>query len=385
MNKKSILDFVSGIHSINDLQILLDVILNELIELTHAEGGSVFLKEGADKLRCHFLQDNSLFKKENSGNIIYNYFHTHDINIDSFSIVGYVAKTKKPLLIEDVYKINHKAPYKFNSEFDKKFAYRSKSILAFPILNTKKEILGVLELINARNKKKQITSFDKKSLTYVNFFSSFISHVFEKTIIIEESVNKLLKLAEMRDPEETGNHVKRVGFYAIEIYQHWAKKNGKTGSEIRKFKDLLRIASMCHDIGKVAISDRILKKKGKLTPTEFNEIKQHTTEGARLFSQSLYAVDKLSFDICISHHEKWDGTGYPKGLRGNEIPLGGQIVSIADVYDALISNRSYKKSWGEQKTLNYMQTQRGKHFSPSVLDSFFAVYDITKAIRNRYQ
>ncbi len=385
VNKKSILEFVSEIHSINDIQILLDIILNQLIDLTHAEGGSIFLKEGATKLRCHSLQDRSLFQKENSEKIVYNYFHTHDINIDNLSIVGYVAKTKKNLMIKDVYKISNKAPYRFNAEFDKKFSYRTKSILAVPLLNTKKEILGVLELINARNRKNHIINFNKKSLMYVNFFSDFISHIFEKAIIMEESVNKLLKLAEMRDPQETGSHVKRVGFYAIEIYQHWAKKKGKAENEIRKFKDLLRIASMCHDIGKVAISDIILKKKGRLTTEEFNEVKQHTIEGANLFSQSIYEIDKLTFDVCISHHEKWNGTGYPKGLRGNEIPLAGQIVSIADVYDALISDRVYKKSWGDQKTLDYMEAQRGKHFSPLVLDSFFAIYDITKAIRNRYQ
>ncbi len=155
---------------------------------------------------------------------------------------------------------------------------------------------------------------------------------------------------------------------------------------------------MLHDVGKVAISDTILKKKGKLTNEEFKIMKFHTIYGARLFENSLSEVDIISKEIALNHHEKWDGTGYPgyidnifadkikfgKSKKGEEIPIFARIVALADVYDALISERVYKSKWSEEEAKSYILAQRGKHFDPEVVDAFFEIYDVILAIREKY-
>ena len=156
---------------------------------------------------------------------------------------------------------------------------------------------------------------------------------------------------------------------------------------------------MLHDLGKVAISDLILRKPDKLNSEEFRIMQYHTIYGARLFRHQGSDLDVLSAEIALNHHEKWDGTGYPgkiddiyqdqprlgPGKRGEEIPLAGRIVALADVYDALISRRIYKGAWSETETLSYIKDQSGKLFDPEVVDAFLSIYDVITAIRNKYQ
>lgn len=141
---------------------------------------------------------------------------------------------------------------------------------------------------------------------------------------------------------------------------------------------------MLHDVGKVAISDLILRKPSSLTDEEFDNMKRHTEWGANLFADSVSDMDKLSAMIAMTHHEKWDGTGYPTNLKGTQIPLEGRIVALADVYDALVSKRVYKKAWNEQEVLTYLNEQGGKHFDPEVVTAFIEIYDVIQAIRKRY-
>ena len=172
-------------------------------------------------------------------------------------------------------------------------------------------------------------------------------------------------------------------------------------AEQTKYRDSLKIASMLHDIGKVAISDLILKKAGKLTDEEFSVMKTHTWLGARLFIGNDSPLDKLSMEIALRHHENWDGTGYPghidietgaplktdkktgcaQGLKGEEIPLGARIVAMADVYDALSSKRSYKDSWTEEDILEEIKKMSGKKFDPEIAKAFFEVLDRIQAIK----
>jgi response regulator RpfG family c-di-GMP phosphodiesterase len=156
---------------------------------------------------------------------------------------------------------------------------------------------------------------------------------------------------------------------------------------------------MLHDLGKVAISDLILKKPARLDSEEFRTMQYHTIYGARLFQNQASDLDALSAEIALNHHEKWDGTGYPgkiddisqelppfgNGKQGEEIPLAGRIVALADVYDALVTHRAYKGSWSEPTTLDYIKDQSGKHFDPEVVDAFLAIYDVIAAIRDEYQ
>ena len=144
---------------------------------------------------------------------------------------------------------------------------------------------------------------------------------------------------------------------------------------------------MLHDVGKVAISDSILKKKGKLSELEFEDMKFHTIFGARLFRDTTSEWDEMAHEISLNHHEKWDGSGYPgkivdissdnlqisEGKKGEEIPIYARIVALADVFDALISQRWYKESWPEERVFNFIISESGKHFDPSVVDSFLNV------------
>jgi response regulator RpfG family c-di-GMP phosphodiesterase len=213
-------------------------------------------------------------------------------------------------------------------------------------------------------------------------------------------------MAEMRDPKETTAHVNRVGGYAVEIYETWAHRHHVMQKEIDKNRDVLRMAAMLHDVGKVAISDLILMKPGKFDENEFEIMKQHTILGTRLFLDPQSDFDAAAAQVALNHHERWDGQGYPghvdvatgdplpgfegrngsaRGKCGEEIPLFGRIVAIADVYDALSCQRVYKRAWNESEVLANLKTGAGRHFDPELVEIFFACLDVLRSIQKRYQ
>jgi response regulator RpfG family c-di-GMP phosphodiesterase len=210
---------------------------------------------------------------------------------------------------------------------------------------------------------------------------------------------RMIKMCELRDPEETGAHANRVGAYSAEIYHQWALTKGIPEGEIKKTRDVIRIAAMLHDLGKIAISDLILKKPSHLDADEFTIMRQHTIYGARLFENPNSDLDVISAQIALNHHEHWDGSGYPgkianldgapfttgPGKKGEEIPLAARIVSLADVYDALVSKRSYKESFSEEVALQLIREQSGKQFDPEVVKAFMDIYEVIAAIKERYQ
>lgn len=176
-----------------------------------------------------------------------------------------------------------------------------------------------------------------------------------------EIVERLGTLGEYRS-KETGAHVRRVGLYA----KYLAQLKGLDDT----IADLLEDAAPLHDIGKVGIPDSILNKPGKLTDDEYAVMKNHTRIGESILANSDKPLIQLASEIAGGHHEKYDGMGYPRGLVGEDIPLSARIVAIADVFDALISQRVYKQSWSESETILYFKEQKGKHFDP-VLTTLF--------------
>jgi len=177
--------------------------------------------------------------------------------------------------------------------------------------------------------------------------------------------------------KETGNHVKRVAAYT-EIL---ALKYGMDPEEAR----LLKEASPMHDVGKIGIDDDILKKPGALTDKEFEIMKTHTQIGYDMLKFSKRAILKTAAIVAKEHHEKYDGTGYPENLKGNDIHIYGRITALADVFDALGSDRCYKKAWDDEKIFQLIQNERGKHFDPKLIDIFFNNIDQFLAIRDRYR
>jgi HD-GYP domain-containing protein (c-di-GMP phosphodiesterase class II) len=227
----------------------------------------------------------------------------------------------------------------------------------------------------------------------VSHFASSASTALERVQQTRVLLLRMIRMAEMRDPKETGAHVNRVAGYAVEIYERWASKQGMEQRLIERTKDNLRIAAMLHDVGKVAISDTILKAPRRFTPEEYEIMKTHTTQGSELFLDKQSDSDEMAQNIALTHHENWDGTGYPgylegenKGVprKGEEIPLFGRIVALADVYDALRSARVYKEAWTEDRVLEEMKSMNGTKFDPELLDIFFEVLPNIKSISGKY-
>lgn len=189
--------------------------------------------------------------------------------------------------------------------------------------------------------------------------------VMERTRELEiahlEVVERLARAAEYRD-DDTGQHAQRVGEVSAQI----ATQLGLNGDEVES----LRIAATLHDLGKIGIPDSILLKPGKLTSEEFEVIKSHTQIGANVLAGSACRFLAVAESIALSHHERWDGSGYPNGLKGNDIPLVGRIVAVADVYDALVSERPYKVSMSHEAALEEISRGAGTHFDPLVVVAF---------------
>jgi PAS domain S-box-containing protein len=191
-----------------------------------------------------------------------------------------------------------------------------------------------------------------------------------------EIIYKMGEIGESRS-NETGNHVKRVA--------HYSKLLAILYGLDEKECDILFTASPMHDIGKVGIPDSVLNKPGKLDENEWKVMRKHTVIGYNILKNSKREILKAAAIVAMEHHEKWDGTGYPRGLKGEEIHIYGRITAIADVFDALGSNRCYKKQWEDEKIFDLLKDEKGKHFDPKLIDLFFENIDKFKEIRDRYK
>ncbi len=184
-----------------------------------------------------------------------------------------------------------------------------------------------------------------------------------------DTINRLSAAAEYRD-EDTGGHIVRIGLCAASI----ASKMGLDADAVER----IRYAAPMHDIGKIGIPDRILLKPGKLDPDEWEIMKQHTVIGAEILADSECRFIQAGQRIALTHHEKWDGSGYPEGLAGSGIPIEGRITAIADVFDALTTRRPYKEAFSREKALRIVADGRGTHFDPDVTDAFFELKEEIK-------
>lgn len=189
-----------------------------------------------------------------------------------------------------------------------------------------------------------------------------------------ESLFLLAVAAEYKD-NDTGVHIVRIGFLAEALALHLGQSQA--------YALLLRKAAPMHDVGKIAIPDSVLKKPGSLTPDERRIMNSHATKGADLLSKSRIALFQLAAEIALTHHERWDGQGYPRGLAGDAIPLSGSIVSVVDFYDALTMDRVYRPAFSQEKALEMMREQSGKAFNPAIVECFMRHADALEALRLR--
>lgn len=194
----------------------------------------------------------------------------------------------------------------------------------------------------------------------------------------QATVLGLAKLAEYRD-NETGAHLLRMRQYSKMLAAQRLQADNPPAELNDDFIQDISLSAILHDIGKVGIADAILLKPGKLTPQEFEQIKAHPVIGGQVLRSLLEYAPQCTFiqmgqDIASGHHEKWDGSGYPLGLKGEDIPLSARIVALVDVYDALTSPRCYKRPFSHQEAIDLMIEGKGKHFDPELVDCFMAIH-----------
>ena len=385
-----------------DLDILLDRVLADARKFANAEAGSIYIKTDG-RLEFAYTQNDVLQKRLAPGKKLV--YSTFTLPVDEKSIAGYAAMTGGIVNLADVRRLPPDAPYSFGGAADAASGYRTQSMLAVPLKTQDEEVVGVLQLINARDPQGKVAVFDAADEPFIGNFAAAAAIAVERAKMTRSMILRIVEMARLRDPLETGAHVKRVADYSLLIYGRWAALKGLPQKEIDRTLDVLKIAAMLHDAGKVAVSDAILKKPGRLTPEEFSAMKQHTWVGAGLFTDQMSAYDRASAAVALHHHERWDGTGYPghvrvgdgsplpgfeapgggaRGKKGEEIPPFGRIVAVADVYDALTCARSYKEPWTEDRVLTTMKSEAGTHFDPEMIEAFFFDLDAVRAVRDRH-
>ena len=390
------------LNQVKDLDILMEQILTEARRVVNADAGSIYIRE-KDQLRFTYTQNATLQRRLPEGEkLIYNIF---SIPTDESSIAGYSAITGQALNIDDVYKLETTGSYRFSRQFDETAGYKTQSVLTIPLKTVREDVIGVLQVINAQNEQGGIISFSDDDEKMMVHFASMATVALERAQMTRTLILRMIRMAELRDPTETGAHVNRVGAYSVEIYERWARENGVPEKEIQSKRDILRMAAMLHDVGKVAISDKILRKPARLTDEEYDIMKQHTVFGARLFIDKKSDFDEAAAEVALSHHEWWNGKGYPgqidlsstenaldlfgrdvkpPGRKREEIPLFARIVAIADVYDALASKRPYKEAWDEADIVKTMKQGAGQQFDPELTAIFLSSLEVMQAIQQRY-
>ncbi|NOV00834.1 HD domain-containing phosphohydrolase [Paenibacillus planticolens] len=299
----------------------------------------------------------------------------------SAGLVGYAVTHDKAVFIDDAYTNEQYKTYLLNGALatDQQTGYRTKALMVIPFRNSQGDIIGAYQAIN---KLTECEQFSDKDMEYLTLASSYAGKSLESALLtneIEETQKEIIftmgEIGESRS-KETGNHVKRVAEYSYLLALGLDLGNEEA--------ELLKIASPMHDIGKVAIPDSVLNKPGKLTDEEFKIMQQHTLIGYNLLKKSKRHILKTAAIVAYEHHEKWNGRGYPRGIKGEDIHIYGRITAIADVFDALGSERVYKKAWELDRILQLIQEERGEHFDPKIVDVFFQQLPAILRVREQY-
>jgi HD-GYP domain-containing protein (c-di-GMP phosphodiesterase class II)/Tfp pilus assembly protein PilF len=285
-------------------------------------------------------------------------------------LAGHVAMTGEVINIEDAY-----SDTRFNKDIDKKTGYRTRTVLCVPMRNLKHEIIGVFQVINKLDGESfshedealliAIASSAAISIENARLFKEQAKLYLDQKKSFNSFINTLAFAIDARD-RITAGHSSRVTAYTLAI--------GRQMNLNDVDLEVLEYAAMLHDFGKIGIQDRVLCKEGILTEEEYEEIKRHAFLSKDIL-EKMYFQEKLKNvpDIASSHHEKYDGTGYFRGTKGEEIPLGGRIMAVADVFDAITSKRHYRDRMPMLKVLNILRKDSGSHFDPKIANVFFEI------------
>ena len=371
---------------------LLDKILLKSRMITGAEAGTVFIVR-------HKGQQRWLVPASMQNDRVRPKLRDFVVPITAKTIAGYVAGSGEAVRLDDVYDIPPNRPFSFNPQNELQ-GYRTASMLAFPLKNYQDQVIGVVQLINRQmpghsapvpfeaEQTRLVTPIARAIATHIER-ADMLERIREQNVKLHQrnrelgeqraqvvalqgeteeafmlSINLLARAAEIHD-EETGNHILRVNEYSYFLA-------GKLGMP-KSFCAEIRYSAQLHDVGKMSVNTAILTKRGKLTPEERAEMDRHPFYGFQILAHSPRLT--LAAEIAYNHHEKWDGSGYPRGLKCEAIPVSARIVALADIYDALRSARPYKPAFSHERSTEIIQ--RGddrieplRHFEPRLIDLF---------------
>ncbi len=350
-----------------DRRKMLDMILAEARKLTSAEAGTLYVVQD-DVLKFVAVQNDRLTSSQISELLL-----DSEIPIRNDSLAGFVASASQMLNIPDANNPPAGAPFRIRFEKATAADYDVRSILAIPLSCPNGDCVGVLQLINHSEPDGRKSAFPEDPPAGLMSLASMAAVSIHNSLLQEQlkhaqldCIIRLSVAAELHD-DDTAEHIRRVSHVSKII----AEALGLDSKEV----ELLRNASPMHDIGKIGIPDAILQKPGPLTPQERAIVREHPRIGADILSNPSNSLIATAHDVALTHHEHWDGEGYPNGLSGEEIPISGRIVSLVDVFDALISMRCYKKAICLDTSLGIIRTESGKQFDPAITNAFFKVLD----------
>ena len=338
-----------------DINVLLKVIAEETKIAIQADRCTVFL---LDK------QKNELWSKVALG------MDNEEIRFPADKgLAGYVVKTGESINIPDAYNDS-----RFNPDVDSKTGYKTKTILCMPIKNNNQEIIGAFQVLNKLNG--VFTKVDEDLLVAIGGSASIAienAQLFEQQkelykeqkALFESFIDTLATSIDARD-KITAGHSSRVKLYSMLIVD-------ELGCD-EKFKEIIAKAATLHDIGKIGIRDSVLQKEGKLTPEEYSHIQEHVKITHNILEKIYMSEDfKMITEIACSHHEKYDGTGYYRQLKGEDIPYGGRILAVSDVFDAITSRRHYRDKMPIANVINILIKDSGTHFDKNIVDAFLRI------------
>lgn len=344
-----------SITAVTDIDVLLKVIAEETKIAIQADRCTVFL---LDK------EKNELWSKVALG------LDSQEIRFPADKgLAGYVVKTGEPLNIPDAY-----ADDRFNPDIDKETGYHTKTILCMPIKNNNQEIIGAFQVLNKLDG--VFTKSDEDLLVAIGGSASIAlenAQLFEQQkelykeqkALFESFIDTLAKSIDARD-KITAGHSSRVKLYSMLLVDQLDCD--------AKFKELIEKAAILHDIGKIGIRDSVLQKEGKLTDEEYKHIQEHVKITHDILNKIYMSEDfKQITEFACSHHEKYDGTGYYRKLSGENIPYGGRILAVADVFDAITSKRHYRDKMPIQNAIDILISGKDKHFDGKLVDEFLKI------------
>jgi HD-GYP domain-containing protein (c-di-GMP phosphodiesterase class II) len=392
----------AALNELTDVDLLLERILTDTRSLVSAEAGSVYFKRG-DTLVLAASQNDYL--ERIVGEPAELPFLNHILKLDRASLAGYAALELRPLVVDNTRDIPPEAPYQHYPDIDISTNYVCQAVMTLPMVRQPCEPMGVLQLINPLDGEGSVKGFCEDDLALVRFYAESAAMALEKAMMLRSMAIRSVEIVSAHDPQETPAHAQRVACVATELYEHWSSARGIPATERFRILDLLPLAAMLHDVGKMSVPGQILTKPGRLDLKERAMMEAHVLVGARIFRKARTPLDRLTFQVILDHHERWDGQGYPgwvdidtglplpgrmgpggrvAGKRGEDISIFGRILAVADVYDALVSRKTYRDSFDESLSIQIMEQESGRHFDPEVVESLLARRKVLRKIHSRF-